>query len=88
MRMHVNPEHIGCDTIRKFLFDYVERDLDPRVLMAMDNHTLACAKCHDLVEGYKLSIESARIRMKRDEHMPDQFRLEILRTLKEEDKGQ
>lgn len=81
MIIHFDPADVACTHVRRFLFDFVERDLDSRLLMAMDNHVLACAECRNLVETYRLSIEATRQSLAPAVAIPPETKSQILRRL-------
>jgi hypothetical protein len=81
MIIHFDPADVSCPHVRRFLYDYAERGLDSRLLMAMDNHVLACPECRDLVETYRLSIEAARRTLASSEAIPPKVRSELVRRL-------
>ncbi len=81
MIVHFDPSNVSCDHVRRFLYEYVERELDARLLMAMDNHVLACRECQTLVESYQQSVEAARDHIRKSEKIPSNLKDDLLRTL-------
>ncbi len=84
MLIHFDPADIGCGHIRQFLYEYVERELDARLLMAMDNHILSCSECRELADSYRLSVEAARRHLQQAgeaRKIPAEFKQELVRTL-------
>ena len=80
MIIHIDPSDITCEHIRRFLYDYVERELDARLLMAMDNHVLACDDCREMVESYRNSVEAVR-RSLAQASLPPELKEDLLQAL-------
>lgn len=77
----VNADAYGCHEMEQLMFDYVEGDLDRHIVIALDNHMMACQHCEDLVEGYRTSVEAARRTIPRLKPIPDRVRTEVLELL-------
>lgn len=61
--MSLDPRQFGCRELNQYLFDYVERTLDERMLIALDNHLLVCTECEQLKESYERTTQAARMHM-------------------------
>ncbi len=72
---------ISCRAVKKYLFDFVEGELPEDLQRMIEAHIGECEACNRLVVSYRLSIESARIRLQRDEKMPDECKVDIIRQL-------
>lgn len=81
MLMHIDPNYVGCRELKQFLYDYSERELDERLLMAFDNHLLACEKCQDMVYGYQKSNETVKRHLAREIKLPADLKELLVREL-------
>ncbi len=81
MIVHFDPSNISCDHVRRFLYDYVERELDARLMMAMDNHVLACSECQEMVESYERSVETTRKHLSKSTKIPEGFKDDLLKKM-------
>jgi hypothetical protein len=61
--MSLDPRQFGCRELNQYLFDYVERTLDERMLIALDNHLLVCTECEQLKESYERTTQTAKVHM-------------------------
>lgn len=59
--MSLDPRQFRCREMNQYLFDYVERTLDERMLIALDNHLLVCSECEQLKESYQRTTQTARM---------------------------
>jgi hypothetical protein len=82
MLMHLDPNRVGCSDLDQFLYEYSERELDPRVLMAFDQHLLGCQHCRRTLESYRASNETVKKHLTRDIRLPREFKDSLLRTLR------
>ena len=81
MLMHIDPRHIGCREVERFLFDYVERTLDMRLLMAFDSHAVGCQHCRQMVDSYRQSNETVRRHISKVIKIPNDFRERLVESL-------
>jgi len=81
MLMHIDPGNINCREVSEFLYDYAERTLDERVLMAFDNHLLACEQCQAMVESYLRSNEAVKQHMAGPIQLPSELKERLVRDL-------
>ncbi|HAR66917.1 MAG TPA: hypothetical protein DCR55_11980 [Lentisphaeria bacterium] len=78
----VDPRHYGCREVRQFLYDYTERGLGARVLLAMDNHLMDCQTCRDLAASYERTTQAAKLHIREAQpRMPDSLRNQLARRL-------
>jgi hypothetical protein len=64
--MNVDPNHFSCRELKRFLYEYVERDLDEKLLIALDNHCLVCSECESLKDSYEESNKTVYEHITRD----------------------
>ncbi|MCJ8330564.1 MAG: zf-HC2 domain-containing protein [Lentisphaeria bacterium] len=83
MIIHIDPSSVSCDHIKQFMFDFIERELDGRLLMAMDNHVLSCEECQVMVKNYELSVDTGRKKISKTIKLPEGFKNEILKSLQD-----
>ena len=85
--MNVDPSYFGCREMNTFLYDYVERELDERILIALDNHMLVCKECEKLTVSYQNSVETARTHIPRDVKIPEELKTELIEILSDSSEG-
>lgn len=81
MLMHIDPKYVGCREVERFLYDYSERALDQRLLMALDSHTLTCRRCQETTESYKKSNDTVKKHITKDIKIPPGFKEKLRKAL-------
>ena len=82
MIIHFDPANVSCNTIEKFLYEYVERELDARLLMAIDNHVLGCDKCRHQIDSYELTVRTGRYHIYESISLPGHFHDDLIKNIK------
>lgn len=87
MLLHIDPKYVGCREVEQFLYDYAERELDHRLLLALDNHLLGCQRCAGLVYSYQRSNETVRRHVPRAVPLPSELRQALVHELQDSERA-
>jgi len=79
--MHVNPSSFDCSEVKRFLYEYVERELDANILIALDTHVISCPDCQKLTDSYREAKETPREHLKQPVVIPRDVKFEIVESL-------
>lgn len=81
MLMHIDPQFVACREVQRFLYDYVERELDERLLMAFDSHLLGCEGCQRIAYSYRKSTEAVRTHLAVNVALPVDLKARLVKEL-------
>ena len=79
--MHVNPSSFNCSEVERFLYEYVERELDADILIALDTHIISCPDCQKLTDSYREAKETPREHLMQPVAIPCDIKFEIVESL-------
>jgi hypothetical protein len=82
----VDPSSFNCAELKRFLYDYIERELDEAILIALDNHVICCPDCEHLVNSYRDASETPREHLKQPVSMPGDVKFQIVESLSQSEK--
>jgi hypothetical protein len=72
----------SCQEMDELLYDYIERDLDDMILIALDAHVLTCPSCEATVKSYQEATKTAKQLINMDNiKLPDDLKSQLLKTL-------
>ena len=82
MKMNVDPRYFGCPELKRFLYEYVERELDEKLLLAFDTHLMMCRECAQLKESYEQSNKRVQEHITKDRlQIPDDLKDQLVSVL-------
>lgn len=82
MKMTADPRYYGCQEVKRFLYEYVERDLDDKVLLAFDTHLMGCSECEQLRRSYEESNKTVQEHItKHHIQIPDELKSSLVDVL-------
>ena len=79
--MHVNPSSFNCPEVERFLYEYVECELDAKILIALDTHIIACPDCQKLTDSYREAKETPREHLMKPIVIPSDVKFKIVESL-------
>jgi anti-sigma factor RsiW len=65
----------GCGSVVKFLADYFDRQLPPKLRAELDEHLARCPRCVTQLKTYESTV--SMLRSLRDEDLPPELRLTV-----------
>jgi anti-sigma factor RsiW len=69
------PVKPGCCNVVRFLSDYLEKQLDPRIRRDLETHLAKCPRCVAQLRTYETTV--SMLRSLRDDDLPPDLRLTV-----------